>query len=577
MSSSSQTAAPAFGKWRTMLWPIHSFELKKVLPLLGMFFCILFNYQILRDTKDSLIVPNCSADAIPFLKVYGVTPMALLFVLLYSKLSNRFSTESLFYGIISGFLLFFGLFGFVFFPNRELLQPDSSANWLLANTSVGFHSLIEAYRNWMLSLFYILSELWGSAALSLLLWGFVNKICRIHEAKRFYSVIATGGNVALLVAGPIIMDISMVPAGINPSVHWVNSIYYLMSLVVGVGALCLVLYAYVQKAVLTDPRFYDAAEPAKAKKEKAKMSLGQSFLFLAKSAYMRNLAIMVVAYGICINIVEVTWKGQLSAHYSEQATIAVSKPEFLTEAQALAVVKMTKEDVKNKYQGEEFTQAMGYKESFLAYKQAEYNKFMGAFTTITGIVTIVLMLFGGSNIIRIFGWTKAALLTPIMLGATGLLFFAFMIFRDTLSAPIAAMGTSVIWMSVLMGMIQNVASKSTKYSLFDPTKEMAYIPCTEDEKVKGKAAVDVVGARMGKSGGSLIQQPIILIFGSVASGLGATILAVVLGLIVLAWIFAASSLGKMFEAATARQEAERANKEAQLATAGAATKEKVSG
>ncbi|MCB1108429.1 MAG: hypothetical protein KDK44_02125, partial [Chlamydiia bacterium] len=40
-----------FGKWRSRLWPVHTFELKKVLPMLFLFFLILFNYQILRDTK----------------------------------------------------------------------------------------------------------------------------------------------------------------------------------------------------------------------------------------------------------------------------------------------------------------------------------------------------------------------------------------------------------------------------------------------------------------------------------------------------------------------------------------------
>ena len=49
----------------------------------------------------------------------------------------------------------------------------------------------------------------------------------------------------------------------------------------------------------------------KAKKEKPKMSLKESFLFLAKSKYILCLAILVIGYGIAINLVEVTWKGQL--------------------------------------------------------------------------------------------------------------------------------------------------------------------------------------------------------------------------------------------------------------------------
>ena len=44
----------------------------QVLPLGFMFFCILFNYTILRDTKDVLVVtaPGSGAEIIPFLKTW---------------------------------------------------------------------------------------------------------------------------------------------------------------------------------------------------------------------------------------------------------------------------------------------------------------------------------------------------------------------------------------------------------------------------------------------------------------------------------------------------------------------------
>ena len=57
-----------------------------------------------------------------------------------------------------------------------------------------------------------------------------------------------------------------------------------------------------------------------------------------------------------------------------------------------------------------------------------------------------------------------------------------------------------------------VFARSSKFSLFDPAKEMVYIEMSKDEKSKGKAAVDLVGSQIGKSGASWLTQVQILRF-----------------------------------------------------------------
>jgi len=494
----SKESKPAeFGTLRSFFWPVHSYELKKLLPMLLMFLCISFNYTILRDTKDTLIVTSSGAETIPFLKVWGVVPAAVIFMLLYAKLSNILSKENLFYAAITPFLVFFAVFALVLYPNREMLHPNVSADLIQSYLPAGLGGLVACYRNWTYSLFYVLSEIWGSAVLSLMFWGFANEISRVNEAKRFYTLLGIGANIALLMSGPAIVYFSDIrkhlPAGVDA---WQVSLNYLMTMVVVSGLITIGIYWWMNRKVLTDPRFYDPQEEKKGKKSKPKMGILESFAFLAKSKYILSIAIVVIAYGICINLVEVTWKGQLKLQYPNPN---------------------------------------------------EYNAFMGKFSFLTGATTIVMMFVGGW-IIRKKGWGFAAMVTPVMLLATGVGFFGFIIFRDNLAGFISVLGTTPLMLAVLFGMAQNILSKSTKYSLFDPTKEMAYIPLDQESKVKGKAAIDVVGARLGKSGGSFIQQGLLVVFGSIAA-ITPYVAVAMIGFIV-AWMFAAGSLSRQFNALT---------------------------
>ena len=110
------------------------------------------------------------------------------------------------------------------------------------------------------------------------------------------------------------------------------------------------------------------------------------------------------------------------------------------------------------------------------------------------------------------------------------------------------MGSTALMMAVLMGAVQNILSKATKYSLFDSTKEMAYIPLDDELKSKGKAVVEVTGARFGKSGGAVIQYLLLsFVTGANLSNLTESILYIFL-VIMAGWIVAVFALSRLFEA-----------------------------
>jgi TLC ATP/ADP transporter len=65
----------------------------------------------------------------------------------------------------------------------------------------------------------------------------------------------------------------------------------------------------------------------------------------------------------------------------------------------------------------------------------------------------------------------------------GVVFFSLLLFGAPLDPLLAAWGTTPLMAAVLVGAAQNVFSKSSKYSLFDPCKEMAYIPLDTETQV----------------------------------------------------------------------------------------------
>lgn len=107
---------------------------------------------------------------------------------------------------------------------------------------------------------------------------------------------------------------------------------------------------------------------------------------------------------------------------------------------------------------------------------------MGDFSTATGIATFTMMLLS-QYIFNKYGWGAAAKITPTVLLLTGVGFFSLILFGDPFAPALLKFGMTPLLAAVYVGALQNIFSKSAKYSLFDPCKEMAYIPLDEETKV----------------------------------------------------------------------------------------------
>ena len=473
-------------RWRNRLWPIHAYELKKVLPLLFMKFFISFTYGVLTTMKDAFVVTakGSGAEVIPVLKGWIVLPIALGATLLYSKLANSFRRSVLFYGIILFFMAFVFLFGFVLYPNLDTLSPHASADWLLEKLGPSNGHWVAIYRNWIQSVFFVLAELWGTIVIFLLFWGFVNHICNFNEAKRSYNLFIAGGDLAQMFTGPLVCYFT----GKYIAAEFGFALQSLVCCVLFFGCMIMGLHWLLTRKILKDERLYQPEHQDQVMDQKTKLSLLDSLKFIVRSPYLRYIAVMVVAYGLTVNLTEVTWKANLKLAYPETGA----------------------------YQG-----------------------FMATVSSSVGVCSFIITLFFSGMIIRRLGWHFCAQLPPIIIGATSLIFLTLFLNQGWL-------GPSPLLLIVLFGAFQNVSTKVMKYAFFDATKEMSYIPLDQESKVKGKAAIDVVGSRLGKSGAAWIQIILIQIAGT-GSVLSITHFLLPLNACtVVFWILSVRQLNKQF-------------------------------
>lgn len=112
-------------------------------------------------------------------------------------------------------------------------------------------------------------------------------------------------------------------------------------------------------------------------------------------------------------------------------------------------------------------------------------------------------------------------------------------------------GVSPLVIVVFFGSMQNCMSRAAKYTVFDATKEMAFVPLSQDLRIKGKAAIDGVCNRLGKSSGSVIYQALLVVFSTITAS--APYVALCLFAIISVWIFSVRHLGKQFQEITGKK------------------------
>ncbi|HJK86259.1 MAG TPA: Npt1/Npt2 family nucleotide transporter [Candidatus Megaira endosymbiont of Nemacystus decipiens] len=508
VENTDQNSKLSFGqKILDYVWPISISELPKFLLITLLMFCVLCIQNLIRATKDSVISTMIGAETISFLKFWGVMPAAFIIMMLYVKIVNVMKGENIFYLVMTIFLSFFLIFAFYLFPNHEYLHLSPHKAEILVKKMPKLKWFILLLSKWSFSLFYIIAELWPNIVYSLLFWQFVNKITSIDESKRFYPLFSLLGQTGLYLSGTFLINLPSVNACVknllgltcSTSVITVQSI---IMVVTTLGLIGVCTFWIINNKILD----IATAEKLQFKVKKNKVSFNESIKMVASSRYIRLITILLFCYGIAINLVEGPWK-------SEAAKIYKTPTEFAS--------------------------------------------FVGGYLSYTGILTILFVLMG-SNIVRRIGWIFAAIITPLMVLLTGLGFFMVASFDKVATFMMLHFAfTDPVLLAIVLGSIQNVLSKSSKYTLFDSTKEMSYVPLSDELKTKGKAAADMIGTKLGKSTSAFIQSTIFIVFPTATYSSISPYLMVIFLIICSIWIFSVLELNKEYKDACSKHGEEK--------------------
>jgi AAA family ATP:ADP antiporter len=99
-------------------------------------------------------------------------------------------------------------------------------------------------------LFYVMAELWGSVALSLLFWTFANDIIKVEESMRFYALFGVGANLALVAVKFVNQAIHLLErqlVRLRPMENWTAYVTLLMAVVVLCIALVMLIYRWINR------------------------------------------------------------------------------------------------------------------------------------------------------------------------------------------------------------------------------------------------------------------------------------------------------------------------------------------
>jgi ATP/ADP translocase len=421
-------------------------QIKKSSLIISLFFTTLLMQNLIRNMKDSLIVTYISPEVISYIKLYAEIPLGIMFFIIYTLICNHFSPEKAFRYVVSFFILFFFVFSFFLLPNLTFFLPDKVYIDSLSYNYPYLKWFVIIWGNWCLVLFYIFGELLTIVLCTILFWQLANKVNSSCDAKKYYPLYTFFGQINLIASSQIIYWVlAKYQISYQSYLSKTEDIFQLLTIILCLcGLFSLAIQKYIDKQYISKDTINNQVI-----NQKNRLTLHQSITTILSSKYLVFIFFLVFSYGVCVILIEGLWFSKAKEKYP------------------------------------------------LISDFMHYHATVMLWVGISCIGFSVL----GKFVLKYCSWLVCAIITPLVFMTLGSFFFVISYFQTSVELIINYQALSLI---VFLGGLQNIISKGSKYTLFDMSKEMSYIPLKEPIKTEGKAAVDLIGFKLGKAMGAFI-------------------------------------------------------------------------
>lgn len=435
-------------------------------------------FALLRSARMALAVTDLggSASCLPLFEICAAVPLSFVVIAGLNRLMHRVSLARAYQMAVAGFILFFGLFAFVAYPPLAQLKELDPA--MLS----GGESL---WRQWMLlgsgGAFYAISELWRTVLLTVLFWSATNHLLSRESASKLYPRLVLAGSLGTMAAGPV-ASLTTAPwcQALLPLAgsRWELTLQALTLAIAAIGLLTMWIFPRLLGG-LHDRRGGAATQPADdgaPQTGAAKALKGDPCRGSLKESFR-----------VCISSMPLLW-------------LAVST---LTDYVAYSLGEIVFLDLLKQW----------------APAPQDYYRMMGMLGTINGILTALGGAWLAPWVLRRLGWGAAACATPLAIGVLGAAFCSLVWFEPTLLGWGFSSG-GLLTSAVMLGSCHYCLCRATKYTLFDPAKELAFIQMPSDLRMPGKMVVDGIVSRLGRGASSVLTLGLASLSGSLRATAG---------------------------------------------------------